>query len=171
MIKNITVFAKTIGLFTLLITLSIHAQQTSVPKPASSPMPAEYSVQANDDGVAIDGFDPVAYFDEGRAIKGIEVHTCEYLNKTWHFSSAENRDKFLSNPEKFSPQYGGFCAHSLGKNKIIESNPEAFAIRDDKLYLYRNNDLARKDAKKDEIKFNFNKIERDKNWLTFQRNF
>ena len=105
-------------------------------QPGFSPVPSENQVIANADGVAIDGFDPVAYFDEGQAVKGVEIHSCEYLNRTWHFSSAENRDKFLSNPEKFSPQYGGFCAHSLGRNKLIASNPKAFSIRDDKLYLY-----------------------------------
>ena len=155
----------------LLATLSISAQQSNEVEPEFSPMPAQVNIMANEDGVAIDGFDPVAYFDEGKAVKGVEIHSCEYLNRTWHFSSAENRDKFLSNPEKFSPQYGGFCAHSLSNNKLIESNPEAFTIRDDKLYLYVNNRQAEKDAKRNEIKFEFNKTERDKNWLTYQSNF
>ena len=155
----------------LLATWSISAQQSNEVEPEFSPMPAQVNIMANEDGVAIDGFDPVAYFDEGKAVKGVEIHSCEYLNRTWHFSSAENRDKFLSNPEKFSPQYGGFCAHSLSNNKLIESNPEAFTIRDDKLYLYVNNRQAEKDAKRNEIKFEFNKTERDKNWLTYQSNF
>ena len=155
----------------LLATWSISAQQSNEVEPEFSPMPAQVNIMANEDGVAIDGFDPVAYFDEGKAVKGVEIHSCEYLNRTWHFSSAENRDKFLSNPEKFSPQYGGFCAHSLSNNKLIESTPEAFTIRDDKLYLYVNNRQAEKDAKRNEIKFEFNKTERDKNWLTYQSNF
>ena len=164
-------FTKIMVVIALLATLSISAQQSNEVEPEFSPMPAQVNIMANEDGVAIDGFDPVAYFDEGKAVKGVEIHSCEYLNRTWHFSSAENRDKFLSNPEKFSPQYGGFCAHSLSNNKLIESNPEAFTIRDDKLYLYVNNRQAEKDAKRNEIKFEFNKTERDKNWLTYQSNF
>jgi len=169
-IKN-TLITKVVGLAALLMTITIGAQQATELKPAFSPMPSESRIQANEEGVAIDGFDPVAYFDQGEAVKGLETHSCEYLNKTWHFSSAENRDKFLSNPQKFSPQYGGFCAHSLSRNKIVESNPQAFAIRDDKLYLYVNDNIANKDIKRDEITFKFNKTERDKNWLTFHSDF
>ena len=166
-----TLFTQIIAVIALLATLSISAQQSTEIEPEFSPMPAQTNVQANEDGVAIDGFDPVAYFDDGKAVKGLEVHSCEYLNKTWHFSSAENRDKFLSNPEKFSPQYGGYCAHSIGKNKLVESNPEAFSIRDDKLYLYVNNSQATKDKKRNETKFKFNKTKRDSNWLTYQSDF
>ena len=166
-----TLFTQIIAVIALLATLSISAQQSTEIEPEFSPMPAQTNVQANEDGVAIDGFDPVAYFDDGKAVKGLEVHSCEYLNKTWHFSSAENRDKFLSNPEKFSPQYGGYCAHSIGKNKLVESNPEAFSIRDDKLYLYVNNSQATKDSKRNETKFKFNKTKRDSNWLTYQSDF
>ena len=166
-----TLLTKTIAVIALLATLSISAQQSTQVEPQFSPMPAQGKILANEDGVAIDGFDPVAYFDEGKAVKGVEVHSCEYLNKTWHFSSAKNRDKFLSNPQKFSPQYGGFCAHSLGKNKLVESNPEAFVVRDDKLYLYAKKGQATKDSKRNETKFKFNKTERDKNWLTYQSDF
>lgn len=178
-----TLFTQVIAAIVLLIAISTNAQQSTditadaksklkpELKPEFSPMPAAQNVQANEQGVAIDGFDPVAYFDEGKAVKGDEIHSCEYLNKTWHFSSAENRDKFLSNPEKFSPQYGGYCAHSLTKNRLVESNPEAFAVRDDKLYLYVNENQAKKDTKRKETKFKFNKTERDKNWLTYQSDF
>jgi len=181
--KLLTVASTTIA---LLVAVSSNAQDRAVSsqvtetsegsqiaesQPGFSPVPSENQVIANADGVAIDGFDPVAYFDEGQAVKGVEIHSCEYLNRTWHFSSAENRDKFLSNPEKFSPQYGGFCAHSLGRNKLIASNPQAFSIRDDKLYLYANKGLASKDAKRDDIKFKFNKTERDNNWFTYQSDF
>ncbi len=168
---KITTLTKAAGFFALLLTLSISAQQSQEIEPQFSPMPAEVPVQANKDGVAIDGFDPVAYFDDGKAVKGVAVHSCEYLNRTWHFSSAENRDKFLSDPEKFSPQYGGYCAHSLSKNKIVESDPESFLVRDEKLYLYTNDSVARKDTKIDKSKFSFNKSVRDKNWLTYQSDF
>jgi len=168
---KITFITKALGVAALFLTLSISAQQSSELKPGFSPAPSQSVIQANEDGIAIDGYDPVAYFDQGKAVKGLDTHSCEYLNKTWHFSSAENRDKFLSNPEKFSPQYGGFCAHSLSQNKIITSNPEAFTVRDDKLYLYATEKLAKKGAENDKTTFKFNNTVRDKNWLTYQSDF
>ena len=169
--KKTTVVTKVVALFALLLAISVGAQQTSEVEPAFSPMPAESLIQTNEEGVAIDGFDPVAYFDDNQAVKGLAVHNCEYLNKTWHFSSAENRDKFLANPEKFSPQYGGFCAHSLTQNKLVKSNPESFLVKDDKLYLYVNDKQAKKDARRGTTKFEFTNNVRDKNWLTFESDF
>ena len=164
-------YIRTLCILTLSIWCTANAQNTAEIKPESSPMPAGSQVQVNKDGVAIDGFDPVAYFNKGKAVKGLSTHSCEYRNITWHFSSAENRDKFLANPEKFSPQYGGFCAYSLSKNKIIHSDPKSFSIRDDKLYLYNNKRLAKKDAKAEKESYTFNQKVRDKNWLTYQSNF
>jgi len=164
-------FAKAAGIIALFFALSLSAQQDAGLAPEFSPTPSQSQVQANEDGVAIDGYDAVAYFSQGEAVKGLDTHSCEYLNKTWHFSSAENRDKFLANPEKFSPQYGGFCTHSLSQNKIVKSNPEAFTIRDDKLYLYATDDLAKKGADKDRTTFKFNNTTRDKNWFTYQSEF
>jgi len=171
-----------IGMIASLMTVSLGAQETAaeaadnvqsaVAEESSSPVqPLSSPVQANEEGVAIDGFDPVAYFDESKAVKGVSIHSCEYLNRTWHFSSEENRDKFLADPEKFTPQYGGYCAHSLSNNKIIESDPESFAIRDDKLYLYVNDRLAEKDINRSETKFDFSRTQRDKNWFTYQQDF
>ena len=86
-------------------------------------------------------------------------------------SSAENRDKFLSNPEKFAPQYGGYCAHSLTSNKIVYSNPESFVVRDDKLYLYAEERAAVKDTGRKDNIFAKKKSNRDDNWLTYQLSF
>jgi len=171
MLTKTNLFTYALGIFALLLTAFAGAQHTNEQEPAFSPMPSQTQVQANEDGVAIDGFDPVAYFDKGEAVKGLPIHSCEYLDKTWHFSSVENRDKFLANPEKFSPQYGGYCAHSIGKNKIVESNPQSFTVRDEKLYLYINDRLAKKDAEEEKTAFSFTNTVRDKNWLTFQSDF
>jgi len=128
-------------------------------------------IQSNEQGIAIDGYDTVAYFDEGKAVRGNATHSCEYLGREWHFSSAANRDKFLQDPEKFAPLYGGYCAHSITDNKLVRSNPESFAIKDGQLHLYVNDRLAKKDSSKDKIKFNFDKKLRDNNWLTYQAEF
>lgn len=152
----------------ILISLPLFAAET----PENfSPIEKPAHVSTNAAGVAIDGYDPVAYFDKDKAVKGNADHSCEYNNVVWHFTSAENRDRFLEDPEKFSPQYGGYCAYSIANNKIIVSDPEAFTIRDDKLYLYRNEKLGIKDVKKSDIKFSKVKTKRDNNWLTYQQGF
>ena len=61
-------------------------------------------------GAAIGGTDPVAYFTDGKPVAGSDEFTAEYDDVTWKFSSAENRDKFVADPAKYAPQYGGFCA-------------------------------------------------------------
>jgi len=136
----------------------------------SNPIQAS-PIQANEKGIAIDGFDPVAYFTKNQAIKGTAIHSCQYQNRTWHFSSAENRDKFLENPEQFIPQYGGYCSHSIHKNKLVHSNPEAFIVRDNKLYLYFNEKVAKQDVKVNKFTFTQKNKVRDNNWLTFKRTF
>lgn len=152
----------------LLVSLPLFAAETSE---NFSPVDKPAAVSTNVAGVAIDGYDPVAYFDQEKAVKGSLGHTCEYNNATWHFSSAENRDRFLENPEKFSPQYGGYCTYSITNDKLVVSDPESFAIRDDKLYLYRKDKLGTKDVKKSDISFGKLKTKRDANWLTYQQGF
>jgi YHS domain-containing protein len=68
----------------------------------------EKKVNTNWFGVAIKGYDPVAYFTEGQAVKGKKEFEYEWQDAKWRFSSAENRDLFAANPEKYAPQYGGF---------------------------------------------------------------
>lgn len=87
------------------------------------------------DGVAIKGFDAVAYFTESRAVKGSGEHTATYKGSTFHFASAANRDLFAANPEKYAPQYDGFCAYGVAKGAKAKIEGEAFKIVDGKLYL------------------------------------
>ena len=157
-------------LATLIVLISMPLTATEAPKnfsPMDDPAPVSSALA----GVAIDGYDPVAYFDQDKAVKGNAAHTCEYNNVTWRFSSAENRDRFLKNPEKFSPQYGGYCAYSIANDKLIVSDPKAFVIRDEKLYLYTNEKLGKRDVKKSNISFFKAKSKRDNNWLTYQSGF
>lgn len=86
--------------------------------------------------VAIKGYDPVAYFTESKAIKGSKEFTYDWLGATWHFSSAENRDLFKSEPVKYSPQYGGHCADGVSFGTITTNiDPQAWRIIEGKLYL------------------------------------
>ena len=68
-----------------------------------------------EDGVAIRGYDPIAYFAEMKPVKGSPDFHAEYQGSTFHFSTAANRDRFAANPDKFAPQYGGYCAFGMAQ--------------------------------------------------------
>jgi len=87
-------------------------------------------------GVAIMGYDTVAYFTDGKAVKGSEEFTYEWLGTPWHFASKKHQEMFMSEPVKYAPQYGGYCAGEVvGGGGTINVDPEAFKIIDGKLYL------------------------------------
>lgn len=114
--------------------------------------------------VAIQGYDPVGYFNQGKAIKGKKEISASYQGVIYKFSSSENKDAFLKTPSKYEPQYGGWCAYAMGSaGEKVEINPETFKIIDGKLYLfynaYFNNTL--KSWNKEETKL---KSQADTNW-------
>jgi YHS domain-containing protein len=87
-------------------------------------------------GVAIMGYDPVAYFTDGRAMKGSEKFSYEWLGTPWYFTNAKHREMFISEPIKYAPQYGGYCAGEVALGSVtVNTDPEAFKIIDGKLYL------------------------------------
>lgn len=87
-------------------------------------------------GVAIMGYDTVAYFTDGKATKGSEKFSYEWLGTPWHFANAKHREMFMSEPLKYAPQYGGYCAGEVSSGSVtINVDPEAFKIVDGKLYL------------------------------------
>jgi hypothetical protein len=87
--------------------------------------------------VAIQGYDPVAYFTEGQARKGRKEHSHRWLGAVWRFSSEKHRNLFVANPQTYAPQYGGHCATGLAIHGGLtrDINPEAWTIVDGKLYL------------------------------------
>ena len=90
------------------------------------------------DGAAIGGYDPVAYFTDLKPVKGSpEFHTVSQ-GSTFYFASAAHRDAFVASPEKFAPQYGGYCAYGTAKGYKAAIDPAAFTIVGDKLYLNYN---------------------------------
>jgi hypothetical protein len=88
-------------------------------------------------GVAIMGYDTVAYFTEGKAVKGSEEFSYEWLGTPWHFANKKHQEMFMSEPAKYAPQYGGYCAGEVALNGSVTVNvdPEAFKIIEGKLYL------------------------------------
>jgi len=87
---------------------------------------------------AIGGYDTVAYFTEGKPVKGSTKYVTTYQGATWRFSSQENLDKFSANPEKYAPQYGGYCAYAVSRNTTASIKPEYFTVHQGKLYLNYN---------------------------------
>lgn len=86
------------------------------------------------DGVALRGYDPVAYFD-GTAREGSASFEYSHQGVAWRFVSAANRAKFIADPARFMPQFGGFCALGMAHGGGVPSDPQAFTIHEDKLYL------------------------------------
>lgn len=85
--------------------------------------------------VAIEGTDPVAYFAEGRAVEGSSHYTHRWKGAQWRFKSAANRDAFVADPEKYAPQFGGYCAWAVSQGYTASIDPEAWTIHGGKLYL------------------------------------
>ncbi|CAN5567720.1 YHS domain-containing (seleno)protein [soil metagenome] len=88
-------------------------------------------------GVAINGYDTVAYFTDQKAVKGSDKYSYDWLGTPWHFASGAHRDLFKSDPVKYAPQYGGYCAGEVAGSGSVTVNidPEAFKIIDGKLYI------------------------------------
>jgi YHS domain-containing protein len=90
-------------------------------------------------GLAIKGYDPVAYFTQSRAVKGLEQLSYTHKGVKYYFSSEANRKTFVANPEAYQPQYGGWCAFAMGDTgEKVEIDPKTFKITNGKLYLFYN---------------------------------
>ncbi|MEG3619074.1 YHS domain-containing (seleno)protein [Magnetovibrio sp. PR-2] len=84
---------------------------------------------------AVKGYDAVAYFTEGRAVKGTDDFELQWKGVDWNFSNAENLAAFKANPERFAPQYGGYCAWAVSQGYTASTDPKAWSIVEGKLYL------------------------------------
>lgn len=90
---------------------------------------------------AINGYDPVAYFNESKPVKGNKEFFVEWGGAKWYFSSKQNMIVFNAAPENFAPQYGGYCAYGMARGYKAKTSPEAWTIDDGKLYLNYSNDV------------------------------
>jgi YHS domain-containing protein len=123
----IVLAAAGLGLFTMAVTPS------DEPTLESAALPVNAS-----SGVAINGYDPVAYFTDGEPVRGTPCLEMEYQGAAYRFSSQENLDRFALDPSAFLPQLGGFSVFGMAKGKRYDVNPTSFDIIDGKLYLSRN---------------------------------
>lgn len=100
---------------------------------------AQSNVFVNENNVAINGYDVVAYFSAHDAVRGTIDHKVSHAGADYYFSSAENASTFKTGPKNYLPAYGGYCAFAVGaKSTKFPTDPETFKIRDGKLYLFYN---------------------------------
>ena len=125
---------------------------------------AQTTSYCNSDGIAIKGHDPVAYFSENAAVEGLKQFSYSWQGVDWWFKNEANLAAFKANPEKYAPQFGGYCAYGASENHKSPTDPAAFTIVNDKLYLNYNmkvKELWSKDSK--------GRIEKaEKNWVTLK---
>lgn len=142
-------------MFLLTITTGVYSQ-------AVTGETKHYNAEKS--GLALEGYDPVSYFLKNKAVEGKKEYAAKVEGITYYFENASNRDLFTKNPQKFRPQFGGWCAYAMGASgEKVEVDPETFKILDGKLYLfynkYFNNTL--KTWNKDEPAL---KAKAEKNW-------
>lgn len=147
-----------ISIFLICISATLYAQSNGAERVK------QYNLEKQ---IAIQGYDPVNYFTQGKALKGSPKINLLYLGVIYYFSTEANKRLFKSNPQKYEPQYGGWCAYAMGNSaEKVEIDPKTFKILDGKLYLfynaYWNNTL--KSWNKDEKTL---KTKADKNWSKF----
>ncbi|WP_459211468.1 YHS domain-containing (seleno)protein [Aquimarina rhabdastrellae] len=116
-----------------------------------------------DDGFVAEGYDVTEYFNN-KAVKGKSSFTYTHDNVKYKFANKANLDKFKSTPDKFIPEYGGYCAYAIAKGKKVSIDPKTFEIRDGKLYLFYNSWGTNTLKKWLKEGANTLKTEADKNW-------
>jgi hypothetical protein len=111
---------------------------------ALAPLHAGPALNTNWRGLAAQGYDVVAYFTDARPTEGKADFTHEWAGAKWRFANAAHRDLFAATPEKYAPQFGGFCAWAVSQGYTANIDPEAWRIVDGKLYLNYDLDIQKK---------------------------
>jgi YHS domain-containing protein len=149
---------------TLILVSMLVSSGVLMAQDATSLRKANYNLE---NGVAIQGYDPVAYFTQHKAIKGNKNLAVFVDGVTYYFASEADRNAFKQNPGKYEPEYGGWCAYAMGaKGEKVSIDPETFKLIDNKLFLFYNRffNNTLKDWNKDESNL---KAQADKNWQKF----
>lgn len=117
-----------------LIAAAASPAAFALARPALAKTPEIYAP----DGVALKGYDTVAYFKQETHVLGDSAFTTTWKGAEWHFASAENQADFIANPEAFAPQYGGWCAFAVAHGATAKTDADAWTLHDGKLYLNFN---------------------------------
>ena len=118
----------------LLLASALAVLAVSAGPPAVATQPVQ-PVVTDAQGVAIGGYDPVAYFREGRAVIGLPAHAHRWNGAVWRFATAEARDLFAADPEAYAPQFGGWCAWAMSEDRLSPGDPRVWRIVDGRLYF------------------------------------
>ena len=125
---------------TFLIAAAAAPVAGAMAKPALADTPEIYAPK----GIALKGYDPVAYFKEATDVKGDPAIATSWKGAEWHFASAENLADFAADPDRFAPQYGGWCAYAVANGYTAKTDADAWTIHNGKLYLNFNKSIRRK---------------------------
>lgn len=123
------------GRFAFLGLLGLGLAFSAAPVLAAAPAAP---VSASEQGLAIRGYDPVAYFTAGRPVAGSADHEYRWNGATWRFASAESRARFAADPDAYAPRFGGYCAWAVSQNYLAPGDPQVWRIVDGRLYLNFN---------------------------------
>lgn len=111
------------------------AMTLGIAAPGLAQGPPVSAVNVDAQGVALHGHDPVAYFTQGKAVRGAAQFEHQWNGARWHFANAANRDAFAQAPEKYAPQFGGYCSWAVSRNYTADIDPNAFTVVNGKLYV------------------------------------
>ncbi|WP_158043658.1 YHS domain-containing (seleno)protein [Skermanella pratensis] len=123
----------------LIVALAALAAVGSFSPPALAKEPAIYTGFFS--SVAVGGYDPVAYFTQGKPVEGSKEFSTRWMDAEWRFATAANRDLFIAAPEKYAPQYGGYCAWAIAQNKTASGDPKLWKVVDGRLFLNYDQDV------------------------------
>ena len=135
-----------------------------VPGIAADAAAGEQAVNRDRNGLGIDGYDPVAYFVDGKPTRGLPELEYVWNGTKYRFATATNRDRFARNPDAFAPQYGGFCSWAVSRGYTASIDPVAWAVVDGKLYLNYSTRVQR--MWEGDVPGNITKA--DANWVTLR---
>jgi hypothetical protein len=108
-----------------------------------APSIAFAQVNTNGTSDAIGGYDAVAYFTDHAAVHGTSEHAFDWHGGHWLFASEEHRARFAASPERYAPQYGGYCAFAAADNRLARIDPQAWSIEGGRLFLNYSLDIRR----------------------------
>jgi YHS domain-containing protein len=138
------------GAFLAMLIVAMAQAGLVVTMPASAGVPGSHSqVNLDGNGVALSGYDPVAYFDGGKPTHGVAAIFASYAGARYLFATAAHRSAFLANPKKYVPEFGGFCAVGTSFGEKVDVDPETGKVVNGKLYLNYNQralDIFNKDT-------------------------
>lgn len=126
----------------LLIAIALAASALAVATPAHADQAPVYTGLLS--RVAVGGYDPVAYFTDGRPVRGVEQFRITHQGYEYRFANAEHLAAFRANPARYTPQYGGYCAWAVSQGYTAAGNPQNWRIVDGRLYLNYNDEIQQR---------------------------